>query len=49
MAPGAQADTKGPQERGVVVDDEDFGHRRYRPIPLLGVNGSVNTKRAPAR
>ena len=47
VAPGGQPEAKRPQEGGVVIDDEDFGHGGYLLAPLVGASGSVNRKRAP--
>ena len=49
VAAGLEAETEGPEEGGVVVDDEDFGHASLSPSPRCRrlTRGSVNTKRAP--
>ena len=47
VAAGLQTEAQGPQQGGIVIDDEHFGHGRYRPTPTVAATGKVKANRAP--
>ena len=44
---GLQSEPQGTEQRRIVVDHQDLGHRYPRPFPLLDARASEKTKRAP--